>query len=121
MMYEIKTAFPDTESAHSAARRIRDSGDDVYSIQMSYITRNGRDGALNNIYYTPPSMSVFPTGFDSLSQSLYLPTDNTRTSHIEFGEVCSVTVVTSEHGLESVRGVMYNSGGYDTIVKERDE
>ncbi len=121
MIYKISGIFRNTEDAQSAARRINSIPEDIYEIRMNYLTREDDIGLLNNIIYSPPSMSVLPdlTPFNPTHNvTTEYRTDNTRTSHLDFGESCRLTVLTSQFNTENIQSIMHNESGYDVRITE---
>ena len=121
MIYKITAVFRNTEDAQAAARRINESLEDVYEIKMNYLTRNEDLGLLNSIHYMPPVISMIP------NRSYWAPpsnitreyrTDNTRSSALDYGETCSLTVLASENSHEKVQSIIHNESGYDVNVSE---
>ena len=121
MIYKISGIFRNTEDAQSAARRINLIAEDIYEIRMNYLTREDDIGLLNNIVYSPPSMSVIPnitSFYPSHNITTEYRTDNTRTSPLDFGESCRLTVLTSQFNTEKIQNIMHNESGYDVRITE---
>ncbi len=121
MIYKITGIFRNTEDAESAAKRINSSADKIYEIRMNYLTRDEEKGLLNNIFYSPPAMSILSNA------DYYRPTENitkeyrtdsTRSSAIEYGETCQLTVLAEETNKEKVQSIMHNESGYDVSMAE---
>lgn len=121
MIYKITGNFRNTEDAQAAARRINSSIDDIYEIRMNYLTRDEDVGLLNNILYSPPAMSVISNvayAYPPESFTEEYITDNTRSSGLDYGETCQLTVLASERSRERVQSIMHNESGYDVNVTE---
>ena len=121
MIYKITGIFKNTEEAQSAARRINSSADEIYEIRMNYLTRDEEIGLLNNILYSPPAMSILPHGKNihpTENITKEYRTDSTRSSAIEYGETCQLTVLASENTCEKVQSIMHNESGYDVTANE---
>ena len=121
MIYKITGDFRNTEDAQSAARRINSSIDDIYEIRMNYLTRDEDVGLLNNILYSPPAMSVmsniaYASPPENITKEYTI--DNTRTSGLDYGETCQLTVLASEGSRERVQSIMHNESGYDVNTEE---
>ncbi len=121
MIYKITGIFRNTEDAQSAAKRINSSGDNIYEIRMNYLTRDEESGLLNNILYSPPMTSVFSD--DSYAEhaestTKEYRTDSTRSSAIEYGETCQLTVLAEANHKDKVQSIMHNESGYDVNASE---
>ncbi len=121
MIYKITGIFRNTEDAQSAAKRINSSADKIYEIRMNYLTRDEEVGLLNNILYSPPAMSIFSnTEYTQPTENVTKEyrTDSSRSSAIEYGETCQLTVLAEANNKDKVQSIMHNESGYDVSTTE---
>lgn len=121
MIYKITGIFRNTEDAQSAAKRINSSADKIYEIRMNYLTRDEEVGLLNNILYSPPAMSIFSnTEYTQPMENVTKEyrTDSSRSSAIEYGETCQLTVLAEANNKDKVQSIMHNESGYDVNASE---
>lgn len=122
MKYEITARFHDTESANSAAKRIREDLGKSAKIRLKWSVNKDDAEISNDLLYSPldsavPYQDEMPTTQGNVSPEWSMAFRDTLLDNPN-NDPCSISVqVTSDGDAKQAQSAIINNGGFDVDIK----